>query len=301
MSRFRGRKFDFALLALCFGVMFFFYIFREKREAPAGFRLVTSTTPAMIQEMEYAIRNGGFLAVTAWRPHWMNTTLNMRYLEDPEKVFGEAEDICTVARRGFEEDHPQLARFFRQFRWTPADLESLTWKSTLRKGEYEANAREWIAENRELTETFLDGVRPEPGAEIRIVNNGYLNELTAGNMVKVLLEERLQCKVTLTTTTLPIGFEALANGTQDVCLSVWLPAYHAREFAAISGRVERLGVNLRGARLGIAVPEYAPVRSIADLAGYRNEFDGKIIGIEPGQGINRLAEEAIRRYGLQNE
>lgn len=53
--------------------------------------------------------------------------------------------------------------------------------------------------------------------------------------------------------------------------------------------------------MGIAVPEYAPVETIADLKKYRNEFEGKIIGNEPGQGILLLAEKAIEVYGLAGE
>ena len=300
MNILKRHKTDLILVILCFGTLLYFNL-RNGRNVPAakGFRVVASTTPAMIQEMEYAIKNRKYLAATAWRPHWMNSKLKIRYLDDPLNVFGQEEDICTVVRRGFGEDHPQVMKFLRQFRWEPADLESQTWKSTVRKGEYEANAREWIAEHPELIGRFLDGVQPEPGAEIRIVNNGFLNELTAGNLIKVLLEERLKCEVVLTTTTLPIGFEALAGGTQDVHLSVWLPRYHQQEFAAIADRVEIIGPNLHGTRLGIAVPEDIPIRSIRELGKFRAEFDGKIIGIEPGQGINRLAEEAIRRYGLE--
>lgn len=301
MSYLIDHKLDFILLTLCLSVMLFFNICNRDTKEARGFQIVTSTTPAMIEEMDYAIKNGKLIAVTAWRPHWMNAKLKMRYLEDPENIFGGDEDICTIVRRGFAEDHPQIARFLRQFQWNPSDLETLTWKSTIRKGEYEANAREWINENPELVAKFLDGVLPEPGAEIKVVNNGYLNELATGNMIKILLEERLQCRVTLTATTLPIAFEALANGTQDVSLSVWLPSYHAKEYAAIADRVVKLNVNLHGTRLGIAVPEYAPVYSISDLIRYREDFDGKIIGVEPGQGINRLAEEAILRYGLQGK
>jgi len=58
-------------------------------------------------------------------------------------------------------------------------------------------------------------------------------------------------------------------------------------------------VNLPGATMGIAVPEYAPVESIADLKDHRDEFGGKIIGNEPGQGILLLAEKALEVYGLK--
>ena len=144
-------------------------------------------------------------------------------------------------------------------------------------------------------------MRPQPGAQIKIVNNGFSNELATNEMLKILLEEKLKCKVTTVSTTIPIAFEALANGTQDVMVTVWLPSYHKKEFARIRERVVDLGVNLHGTCLGIAVPEYAPVETIADLKKHRDEFDGKIIGNEPGQGILTLAEKALQVYGLAGE
>ena len=51
---------------------------------------------------------------------------------------------------------------------------------------------------------------------------------------------------------------------------------------------------------GIAVPDYAPLDTIADLKRYRKDFDGKNISIEPGQGIIQLAKDAIIAYGLND-
>ena len=146
---------------------------------------------------------------------------------------------------------------------------------------------------------FLKDVKPAPGTKIKMVDIGFYNELATNAMLKILLTEHLKCEVSNVSTTIPIAFEALANGTQDVMVTVWLPNYHKREYAAIQDRVENLGANMEGARMGIIVPKYAPVDSIEDLAEYGKEFGGKIMGIEPGQGIMVLTEKAIEEYGLK--
>ena len=272
---------NLTILAAALAALVYFNL--KSAGAPAdsgGFRVITSTTPAMIEEMAYAIRNKRCAAITAWSPHWMNAKLPIKYLKDPEKVFGEAENVHTIVRRGFEADYPEVAKFLRQFKWKPA-------------------AREWLKRNPELQAAFLKGVRPQPGAKLRMVDIGFYNEIATNRMLKILLEEHLGCEVTNVSTTIPIAFEALANGTQDVMVTVWLPNYHKNEFAKIRDRVTDLGVNLPGATMGIAVPEYAPVESIADLKDHRDEFGGKIIGNEPGQGILLLAEKALEVYGLK--
>ena len=290
------------ILAVCAAFLIFFNLKNGKDSAGGkGFRVITSTTPAMIEEMAYAIKNDRYAAITAWSPHWMNAELSIKYLKDPEKVFGEAENVHTIVRKGFDKDYPELAKFFRQFKWKTTDLDSLSLICYESDGDYGKGAREWLKRNPELQAAFLKGVRPQPGAKIKMVDIGFHNELATNAMLKILLEEHLKGEVSNVSTTIPIAFEALANGTQDVMVTVWLPNYHKNEFARIRDRVVDLGVNLPGAMMGIAVPEYAPVETIADLKKYRNEFEGKIIGNEPGQGILLLAEKAIEVYGLAGE
>lgn len=49
----------------------------------------------------------------------------LRYLDDPKKVFGGAEQIHAVARKGFSQEQPAVANFFRLFSIPQADLEQL--------------------------------------------------------------------------------------------------------------------------------------------------------------------------------
>lgn len=294
----KKRSADIVILCVCLAVLVSFNLRKSRDGNPEGFRVIVSTTPAMIEEIAYAEKNREWIVASTWRPHWMNARLKLKYLDDPKKIFGGEEDICTVARKGFSGDHPQVAKFLRQFRWAPEHLDSLTLKSVDRKGEYEANAREWIRENPALVESFLKDVRPEPGARIRLVNTGYLNELTANHMIKVLLEDRLKCTVSMVSTTNPIAFESLASGSQDVMLTVWLPTYHRTEYGAVRDKVELIGANLHGTRMGLSVPSYVPVDSIPELKRYRDRFKGRIIGIEPGQAATNLAVKAVKEYGL---
>lgn len=87
---------------------------------------------------------------------------------------------------------------------------------------------------------------PAAGAKVKMVDIGFHNELATPNaMLKILLEDHLKCEVSNVSTTIPIAFEALANGTQDVMVTVWLPNYHKNEFARIRDRVVDLGVICR--------------------------------------------------------
>ncbi len=117
------------------------------------------------------------------------------------------------------------------------------------------------------------------------------------NVLKAVLE-----KAGYEVEILPVAAAAMwaAVGTGDVdgMVTAWLPVTHASYLKKVKGKVEDLGPITGGARLGWAVPSYVEVDSIADLKDKADMFDGKIIGIDPGAGLMRLSEKALKDYGL---
>src|SRR5690606_16363669 len=55
------------------------------------YELVTSSTPAMLTVLQEAIDNGDDIAVTLWRPFWVNDVFDIKELEDTEDAYGEPE------------------------------------------------------------------------------------------------------------------------------------------------------------------------------------------------------------------
>ena len=49
----------------------------------------------------------------------------LRFLEDPQELYGRSENIHTVVRPGFVEDRPDVAAFFRRYRLNPDQLQEL--------------------------------------------------------------------------------------------------------------------------------------------------------------------------------
>ncbi len=77
----------------------------------AGFTLATSSTQAMLAELESAISAEEEIVVTLWRPFWANATYPVRDLEDPEGALGEAEGLHFLATAGFAEEFPEVAEW----------------------------------------------------------------------------------------------------------------------------------------------------------------------------------------------
>lgn len=92
----------------------------------------------------------------------------------------------------------------------------------------------------------------------------------------------------------------VAEGDADALVCAWLPYTHEAYIEEYGDQVEDLGVNFEGARIGLVVPEYVTIDSIAELPEHGDKFDWTIYGIDPGSGLMRhTKEETIPTYGLE--
>ncbi len=73
------------------------------------FELVTSSTAAMLTELDSAIRSQDDIAVTLWRPFWANDTYDIKDLADPQGLMGEPEALHFLGTAGFAERFPDAA------------------------------------------------------------------------------------------------------------------------------------------------------------------------------------------------
>jgi glycine betaine/proline transport system substrate-binding protein len=102
----------------------------------------------------------------------------------------------------------------------------------------------------------------------------------------------------------PVTYEALSKGDVDVFLGNWMPSMAANvDPYTKDGTVETLGTNLTGAKYTLATnPAGAKlgIKDFADIAKHKDELDGKIYGIEPGNDGNTLILGMIDKndYGL---
>lgn len=120
------------------------------------FELVTSSTAAMLAELDSAITEEEPIVVTLWRPHPAYAQYDLKDLEDPEGLMGDAETVHSVGRAGFTEDYPELAGWLENFELSDDELATLE-VLTLQEHEDdpEAGARAWLADNPEFIERTL--------------------------------------------------------------------------------------------------------------------------------------------------
>lgn len=117
----------------------------------AGFTLATSSTSAMLAELESAISAEEEIVVTLWRPFWANAEYNVRDLEDPEGAFGDPEALHFLARTGFTEEFPEVADWIGQLKLDDTQYGALEDLATVQhEGDPAAGVAEWLEEYPDL-------------------------------------------------------------------------------------------------------------------------------------------------------
>ncbi|MBA8880064.1 glycine betaine ABC transporter substrate-binding protein [Phyllobacterium myrsinacearum] len=118
-----------------------------------------------------------------------------------------------------------------------------------------------------------------------------------------LIEDKLGRKVDLVQTDVAPLYQGVARGDLDAMMMAWLPETHADYYARVKDKVETLGTVYTGAKLGWVVPTYIPADAISTIEDLKKpdvmkKLGGTIQGIDPGAGLTRLSEKAVKDYGL---
>lgn len=116
--------------------------------------LSTSSTGAMLVELDKAIANKEDFVITGWKPHWMYQKYDLKDLEDPKMTMGEGDSLYSFTREGFEEDMPEVYRVIDNFNWTVEDMESVMLE--LQDIDPDVAAQNWIDKNPEKVASWIE-------------------------------------------------------------------------------------------------------------------------------------------------
>jgi glycine betaine/proline transport system substrate-binding protein len=124
-------------------------------------KLVESSTPAMLSELEKAYEMREPIVFLGWSPHWMNTRYDFRYLEDPKDLqskFNDPSEISTIVNHGLPEDDPVAYEFItsvslgkEQVNRMEADINEA--------GDPDAGVKAWLEDNRSVVQPWIDAAK----------------------------------------------------------------------------------------------------------------------------------------------
>jgi len=151
---------------------------------------------------------------------------------------------------------------------------------------------------------------------VRLSYVEWSETVAATHMVKTVIQEKLGYACEIVPMAADKMWQAVATGKVDGMVAAWLPTTHGHFYDQYKDEIVGLGPNMDGTQIGLVVPDftvgrqtaesghrnapYITATSIEDLKKYADNFNRRIIGIDPEAGIMKKTREALREYGLYN-
>lgn len=120
------------------------------------FTLDEGSDQAMQTALAEAYDDQEWIVVTGWTPHPMEAQYDLKYLEDPEGLYGPKENIHAVARENLDHDMPAAHQFLTNMYWEISELaELMSWNAHAKHGDAYENATEWVEQNRDVVDAWV--------------------------------------------------------------------------------------------------------------------------------------------------
>ncbi|MEC0370145.1 glycine betaine ABC transporter substrate-binding protein [Paenibacillus chibensis] len=230
----------------------------------SDWKLIEGSGAAMTATLAKDIKNKKPIIITGWTPHWMFSKYDLKYLDDPKKVYGDAEEIHTIARKGLKEDDPTAYEFLDRFEWTSDEMGEIM--TAIEEGaKPEDAAKKWADEHADRVNEWIKDLKPVNGNTLKLSYVAWDSEIASTNLLQYVLQDKLGYKVTALQVEAGPMWTGVANGDVDATAAAWLPLTHADYMEKFKDKVDDLGANMTGVKTGLVVPSYVDISSIEDL------------------------------------
>ncbi|AQQ09278.1 Glycine betaine/carnitine transport binding protein GbuC precursor [Sedimentisphaera cyanobacteriorum] len=136
--------------------------------------------------------------------------------------------------------------------------------------------------------------------EIKLSYGNWAEGVAFAHLMEVMLTD-MGYDVQMTLADLGPLFASVAEGNQDIMVESWMPATHGHYWEQYSKDFDELVTWFDTAKIGLVVPDYVKIDSVADLNQIKDGLDGQITGIDAGAGIMKKTKQAIEDYSLDLE
>jgi len=220
---------------------------------------------AMTAELSTAIEQEEWIVVTGWTPHWKFAEWDLKFLDDPESVFGEEETIEIMGRPGLADDMPEVREFLENFYWGDEEIGEVM-EMNAEVDDFLGNAQTWIEQNEDLVDEWT----PEGFGEGIDGDEVYISLVewdcaTASTYVAKAVLENAGYEVDVTAVDAAVMWSSTVAGDADFFVCAWLPGTHEAYFDDYGDELDQIGTHYEGARIGLVVPEYVDIDCITEI------------------------------------
>lgn len=145
---------------------------------------------------------------------------------------------------------------------------------------------------------------PDSCSTVRFSDVGW-TDITATTATASVVLKGLGYEPKTTVLSVPVTYQSLKNKDIDVFLGNWMPTQEKDVRPFLDDKsVESYGPNLVGAKYTLATNAKGAelgIKDFKDIAAHKDDLDGKIYGIEPGNDGNRLIIDMIDKdtFGMK--
>ncbi|OWZ83210.1 glycine betaine ABC transporter substrate-binding protein [Natranaerobius trueperi] len=260
-----AEKFNFEIIGIDAGagIMHITSKAKDSYESLEYFDSMHASQNAMEAELQASIENEEWVVATGWTPHWKFSKWDLEFLEDPEGVYGEGEDIKAVVREELEKDMEDVHEFIDEFYMTDEELGEVMNLIDYKAMDEEKAREKWVKENDEIVKDWVPEDFDGEGKEVQL---GYMNwqcSIAQAHTVKEVLQS-YNYEVELIEASPALILTDMADSGIDVFVSAW-ETTHETYLDKFEDDIEVLGPVYEDARIGLVVPSYVDVESITEL------------------------------------
>lgn len=141
------------------------------------FNLVESSEAGMVSQVSRAVRGNQWIVYLGWAPHPMNSNVEMEYLAGGDDFFGPnygGANVYTNVRQGYLNQCQNVGQLLKNLEFS-LEMENQLMEAILNQNVKPAKAaQQWLKENPQQVEAWLEGVKTLDGGDAATAVNNYI-------------------------------------------------------------------------------------------------------------------------------
>lgn len=122
--------------------------------------LLSLSEEEMTQILSDSVKRRKNVVVTGWDPHWILSRYALRFLDDPDNIYGESEQICAIGTIELDQTHPRVVKLLERMQFTETQFNRLIYEVRMANDPLQG-AKNWINKNTYTVNHWTRGLRPE--------------------------------------------------------------------------------------------------------------------------------------------
>ncbi|RYG72137.1 glycine betaine ABC transporter substrate-binding protein [Lentibacillus lipolyticus] len=125
------------------------------KEYDLDYELVESSEAAMITSIKRAAENKEPIVAPLWKPHYVFSEVDLKFLDDPKKTYGGVEKIYMATREDFASDFEKVHKWMKNFKLNDEELGELMVNVKENEDNPIKGAQKWVKENQDVIEKWM--------------------------------------------------------------------------------------------------------------------------------------------------